>query len=413
MKAGFPEKILSSAKSTTRLAQEKVLEIFNRREEPRLVFHNYALAAEIAARAAEIAKAEGLEAAEAEAAQIAAWFLLSGFVNDYSQPYEHSLAHARQFLEDIDYTAAGRKLVFDAVRTFGDKRSPNTPVESVVTDAYNLSVFAIDFIERSPLMKLERELLMGQALDRRDWTRWQLQSLLRTSLYTHFAKTNFQQQLSQQINEQKKRSGKNEAPALGIEDGDPMPDEEPTLRPFQDLEKKLPTRATQTFFRANYRNHINLSAIADNKANIMISVNSILISVLISMLTYRNISETNPMVLLPVIIFLVTGLASLIFAVLSARPKVTMLNYPGADKAHLKRNIIFFGNFVHLDLEEYEEAMDALFRDDELLYGNMTRDLYYLGKVLDKKYRYLSISYNIFMVGFVATVSTFLFALLR
>ena len=77
-------------------------------------------------------------------------------------------------------------------------------------------------------------------------------------------------------------------------------------------------------------------------------------------------------------------------------------------KEDYKKNIVFFGNFVNLELEEYEEAMDAMFRDGELMYGNMTRDLYFLGKVLDKKYSYLTHSYNIFMVGFVATVLIFL-----
>ena len=67
----------------------------------------------------------------------------------------------------------------------------------------------------------------------------------------------------------------------------------------------------------------------------------------------------------------------------------------------MEKNIIFFGNFVNLELEEYEEAMDAVLREGELMYGNMVRDLYFLGKVLDKKYRYLTNSYNIFMVGFV------------
>jgi hypothetical protein len=55
--------------------------------------------------------------------------------------------------------------------------------------------------------------------------------------------------------------------------------------------------------------------------------------------------------------------------------------------------------------------MDAVLRDGELLYGNMVRDLYFLGKVLDKKYRYLTMSYNIFMIGFIATVITFLIAI--
>ncbi len=182
-------------------------------------------------------------------------------------------------------------------------------------------------------------------------------------------------------------------------------------RPFQGIERKKPLRAIQSFFRANYRNHISLSAIADNKANIMISVNSILISVLITILSYRNIGETHPGVLLPVIIFLVSGLASLIFAVLAARPKVTRMVKDGQLPDLSKSSIIFFGNFVPLQLEEYEEAMDALFRDGELLYGNMVRDMYYLGQVLDKKYRYLTVSYTLFMVGFIASVLLFILTL--
>lgn len=143
----------------------------------------------------------------------------------------------------------------------------------------------------------------------------------------------------------------------------------------------------------------------------MISVNSIVISILISFLSYRNIAEVKPHILLPVIIFLMTGLTSLIFAVLSARPKVTALNRNKTNPAEVRKNVAFFGNFITLELHEYETAMDSLFRSTELLYGNMARDLYYLGKVLDKKYRYLTVSYNLFMVGFAATVLTFLFVL--
>lgn len=179
-------------------------------------------------------------------------------------------------------------------------------------------------------------------------------------------------------------------------------------RPFQGIERKVPLRAIQSFFRSNYRNHINLSAIADNKANIMISVNSILISVLITLLSYRNIGETNPAVLLPVIIFLVSGLCSLIFAVLAARPKITRLNNGATVPDIRKGNLVFFGNFVTLSLDDYEAAMDELFRDGELLYSHMVRDLYYLGQVLDKKYRYLTVSYTLFMTGFIASVLAFL-----
>lgn len=187
-------------------------------------------------------------------------------------------------------------------------------------------------------------------------------------------------------------------------------DPEQILRKFQQLERKIPYGGMQTFFRTSYRNHINLSAIADSKANIMISVNAILISVIISAISYKNITETNPMIMMPAVIFVVTGLTSLTFAVLSARPKVTALNKNLHDKTMIRQNLFFFGNFVSLRLDEYEEAMDAIFRDGELLYGNLVRDLYHLGQVLDKKYRYLTLSYNIFIVGFIATVVFFMIA---
>ena len=117
------------------------------------------------------------------------------------------------------------------------------------------------------------------------------------------------------------------------------------------------------------------------------------------------------MILAAISVFFITGLTSLVFAVLSARPKVTTINKQSKDKILNQKNIVFFGNFVHLDLDQYEAAMDAVFRDGELMYGNMVRDLYYLGKVLDKKYRYLTTSYNIFMVGFVATSIVLVIAL--
>ncbi len=61
-----------------------------------------------------------------------------------------------------------------------------------------------------------------------------------------------------------------------------------------------------------------------------------------------------------------------------------------------------------MELEEYEDVMDEMFQDGKLIYGNMIRDMYYLGKVLDKKYQFLIISYNIFMIGFAITVLSFL-----
>jgi hypothetical protein len=391
------------AAGIVRRAGERVLEIFNRNPDARLVLHSYPFTAEIVTRIKEIAEQEEAPEDEKEIAQLAAWFLQVGYMMDYRQPTRYSLSEAERFLLREQYPEGNRRRVLQCLTTVAEKQPLKTVADRLLSDAFQLTSYVIDFQDRMSLWRLEWELLLDRRLSDYEWAKLQLQYLLQLQLHTHYARTQYEPRLGQLIHEQKEAVEKSKQ--REAQDGQPH-------RRFHQLEKKRnPTRAMQTFFRTNFRNHINLSSIADNKANIMISVNSILISVLISILTYRNISETQPIILMPGVIFLVTGLASLIFAVLSARPKVTKLHQLNEKKLDPKQNIVFFGNFVHLDLEEYEEAMDAVFRDDALIYGNMTRDLYHLGKVLDKKYRYLAISYNIFMVGFIATVGSFLFLL--
>lgn len=407
MEARHTDERLPRRDTTTaivRKAAERVLELYNRHGDARIVFHTYQLTGELVERVQEIAHGESAPAEDTETGQLAAWFLYIGYTINYKQASRISISEAERFLLQENYPEERRRLVLQCLQQIGEKQTPTSLPGRILSDAHHLTTYLIDFKERSPLLRLEWEFMESRRLSAAAWAKLQLQHLLRMQLHTHYARTNYEPLLAGLLREQKELV---ESLAKREKDNPDKP------RRFHKLEKKrYPTRATQTFFRANYRNHINLSSIADNKANIMISVNSILISVLITILTYQNIYQTQPVVLLPVVIFLVTGLASLIFAVLSARPKVTKFNRENGNMEDVKKNIVFFGNFVHLDLEEYEEAMDTVFRDDELIYGNMTRDLYHLGKVLDKKYRYLSISYNIFMVGFIATVSSFLFLLL-
>ncbi|MBL7793760.1 MAG: hypothetical protein JNK77_15635 [Saprospiraceae bacterium] len=379
--------------------------LFETRQDARLVFHNDKFVTTTAAVAADIAGALHFTATQQEVVQLAAIFLHTGYWYDYRRRAEQSEVVARQFLEEKNYPPTLISQVLACIQTAAMGSAPATPEAQVLTDAAHAATYLSETSDRGALLRLERELMLGNNYSRANWAGQYLQQLVQIKWHTPYARSKYEAALHKALLVQRRIQEKAA--------GDTAAFKHQPERPFEGLEEDYPLRAVQTFFRTNYRNHINLSAIADNKANIMISVNSILISVLITALSYRNMAQTNPGVLLPVVIFLVTGLASLIFAVLSARPKVTTLNRQVTDKSVLRRNMVFFGNFVTLDLDQYEELMDDLFRNGELLYGNMVRDLYYLGQVLDKKYRYLSISYNVFMLGFIATVGTFLFMLFR
>ena len=366
-------------------ARQFVLRLYSQKQDARLLLHNYSLGAALSEAVVEIGQTESASPAVIESAVLAAWFLPTV---------------AQQFFQKAGTAPEVQQSVVMAIQQVLAGTMPATTTGRLLSDAYAYVVYLSEGEDRLIALRIEQEMLSGQNHTKITWSREVLEHLLRVKWHTHHGQAHLQPLLAKAIHEQRAEVEKR------------IEKEEVQQGRFTNLEKKDPVRGAQTFFRTNYRNHINLSAIADNKANIMISVNAILVSVLITFLSYRNIGENSPQILLPVVVFLVTGMSSLIFAVLSARPKVTRLNPQQADPQTAKQNLVFFGNFVQLDLEDYETAMDELFQDGELLYGNMVRDLYFLGKVLDKKYRYLSISYTVFMVGFIATVVSFLVMLL-
>jgi len=173
-------------------------------------------------------------------------------------------------------------------------------------------------------------------------------------------------------------------------------------------EKTGSSRGVETMFRTSYRTHLDLSALADNKANIMISINGIIISILLASIYPRIVD--NRFLLLPTAVLLVFCLLSLVYAVLAARPRVTRreatLDEVRADKA----NILFFGTFTTMKEEDFLQGMGELIKDPERAYRNMMRDIYGLGLVLETKYRLLRTSYTIFMLGLILGVVLFLAA---
>ncbi|WP_413531871.1 Pycsar system effector family protein [Empedobacter brevis] len=172
-----------------------------------------------------------------------------------------------------------------------------------------------------------------------------------------------------------------------------------------------PDRGVDTLFRVTLNNHTRLSDIADSKANILLSVNAIVISIALSTLVPKLGSPKNEHLLIPSIVMLLSSVVSIVFAILATKPNVTYESFNEEDVKSKKVNLLFFGNFYQMSLESYENAMQELMKDREYLYNSMTRDLYYLGKVLERKYRLLSITYTIFMIGTILSVLTFAFAM--
>jgi hypothetical protein len=165
-------------------------------------------------------------------------------------------------------------------------------------------------------------------------------------------------------------------------------------------------RGIETMLRSSYRVHMDLTSLADTKSNIMISINGIIISIIIAALSPKI--DTNPWLLVPTAVLLLGCMVSVVYAVLSARPRISKMPLDPSDIRSKPVNLLFFGNYVSLSRDEFEEGMTELMGDKEEMYRNMVRDIYGLGSVLSRKFSLLRVSYNVFMVGLVAGILSYL-----
>ncbi len=170
-------------------------------------------------------------------------------------------------------------------------------------------------------------------------------------------------------------------------------------------EADKPEKGIETMFRVALRNHLNLSRIADNKANTLISVNGIIISIVISALFPKM--DSNPFLIYPGISLTTFSILTIITAILSTIPKATNGVVTREEVSRKEGNLIFFGNFHNMSLDDYEWAVDELMNDREYLYKSLTRDLFFLGKVLNRKYTLLRYSYYLFVTGLVISIFFF------
>lgn len=190
------------------------------------------------------------------------------------------------------------------------------------------------------------------------------------------------------------------------------PAEEPEQKPEQEMEPEKPAkppgtqRGIETMFRSTYRVQMDLTSLADNKANMMISINGIIISIIIASVAPKL--DANPWLLIPTTIFLVGTLASIVYAILAARPRVSTEPITLKDLEHSQGNILFFGDFANLREENFLEGMMELVDDREVLYETMIRNIYGLGVVLKKKFALLQVAYTIFMLALILGVTSFI-----
>jgi hypothetical protein len=170
------------------------------------------------------------------------------------------------------------------------------------------------------------------------------------------------------------------------------------------------SRGTETFFRNGYRAQLELTQLADNKANIMITINGVMMSVVI--VSSGVLSGQQLWLLGPAFVLLLTCLASTVYAVLAARPQIDSGRHgaevTGDDVRNGRGILLFFGNFTQISEEDYVALMLETLKDKTRVYSQMAHHIYRMGEGLRRKFRLLHMSYTVFIIGLSLSIAIFI-----
>jgi HD superfamily phosphodiesterase len=358
----------------------------------KIIFHDFNHALKVKKYAETIGEHTGLTADEMNILRISALFHDAGYVNSYEKNNEESIIIASAFLAEHEVNQQTIGHISEIISATKLPQSPKDKIAEVLCDAVMMYIASESAIEQFDLLYDETALMKPKSERRAVFEKGCIDFFATHTYFTEYGKTVLQ--------------SKKEAAAKRIS-------ERMKRRKQIDSKKDSPgkkgisySRGVDTMFRVTARNQINLNSIADNKSNILISVNAIIISIIITMLAGNIGNMSNDIV--PILVFLIICLITIIIAIMSTRPNLVNLRFTREDIKNKNVDLTFFGNFIKLKYDDYLKAVKDMMKDDEHLYSTLLKNQYELGKILSKKFRLVKIAYNVFMVGIIITVIVFL-----
>lgn len=155
--------------------------------------------------------------------------------------------------------------------------------------------------------------------------------------------------------------------------------------------------------RQTRAHHVQLSAMADAKANMLLTVAAVVSTLAVSYLQ-------RPHFRWAAVVLIGFCTLTVVLAIYAAMPKLNLPIRAGKprDPSDPRFNVLFFGDFLHLSQKEYEQAMEEVLNDPSRAYQAQVREVYVLGQYLaQKKYRYVRLAYYSFLTGILASSAVF------
>ncbi|HLT51854.1 MAG TPA: Pycsar system effector family protein [Arenibacter sp.] len=355
-----------------------------------LRFHNGLHVKEVVEAAGKMADRYQLDERDTAIVLLSAHFHDIGYCGRGKEGHEIRGADiAENFLRDKNVGAEMIAAVRGCILATKMPQSPKNLLEEIVCDADLFHLGSNWFDVRNKLMRQEAA-ACGQVVDKENWRRNTIKLMENHHYHTEYGKNVLEQKKQLNIATLKQKEIADSLRADSIE---------------EDKRKKRPDRGIETMFRITSTNNQRLSDMADNKSNILITVNSIILSVVIALLLRKL--DNNAHLVFPTTVLLLTSLSTMVIAILATRPTIPNGIYTDEDLKNKKVNLLFFGNFHKMDLDSYSSGMKLMMEEREYLYSTLIKDVYSQGVVLGRKFKLLRLAYNIFMYGLVISVLTF------
>ncbi len=397
-------------KLTTELLRETALYVNDYYKDhfgERYSFHNYNRTLNIVRHCDAMAVRMQVDSHDVKINHLAAWFVELSYATNDIDPQEGAVALAREYFKTNGGGDEIMQQIEDSILSTREPQQPVSTASQILCDARMYHLGSKGASQQLDALRVEYAAIAKKEYTDEEWLTNNITFISNHFYFTAAARELFQKRKEKLLEQYQKklkqlRNQKNEVqePAETVESI-------PAGKTIREEDAKL-ERGVETFFRITERRHMELSKNAHDKASLLISVNSIVISIVLSVLFTKL--DDNKHLLLPTLLLVITCTTTIIFAILSTRPRIIDGNSKSKPADDHEINILFFGDFSKLSITEYKKEMKATYKSNSDLYDSITKDIYYQGIILVWKYRYIKISYNIFMYGFVVTILSFIIA---
>lgn len=359
-------------------------------------YHNESHTDMVVSAVQEMSLHYSLNASDSCALVVAAYFHDLGYAEGGA--INHEIRGAQMAKDFLTKEGVNPDLTATVERCILATRMPQNPtdlLEQIICDADLFHLGSPQFLERNKLMFQEAERISDVKIDKNLWRAATIKLFQEHHFHTDYAKDKLTAGKKLNLDTLMKKKKKSDHKEIEVEE-------------LKGLKK--PERGIETMFRVTSTNSQRLSDMADNKANLLLTVNSIILSLIVTVLL-RSLDK-NTHLIVPTIILMSVVVVVMVLAILSTIPKIPAGYFTEEEVKNKSVNLLFFGNFYNMPLETYNEGMIKVMDDREFLYGMLTKDVYSQGVVLGRKYKLLRYAYGAFMFGLIISVLAFVVSIL-